>query len=122
MPSTAEDHTRQFFTDHDGLTNHYATGHWFKIECKEVPECPERPAGLKYSLAFFGPDDRCLVRFDNSHPIKLWGRPNPVAHDHWHRFTNSEELVPYDFKNVETLLSDFFEAIDRHLPPELRSA
>jgi predicted AAA+ superfamily ATPase len=29
-----------------------------------------------------------------------------------------EELVPYEFTDVETLLSDFFEAIERYLPSE----
>src|SRR5215469_12333961 len=112
MPHSKDDHTRKFFMDHDGLIYPYLTGHWYGVQCKEVPESPERPAGLKYSLAFFDPDDRCLVRFDNSHAVKVKGKANPIAYDHWHRFSNSEELVPYEFTNVEMLLIDFFEAID----------
>jgi hypothetical protein len=118
----SEDHTRKFFIEQDGLTYFYETGHWWKVECKEVPETPERPSGLKYGISFFGPDDRCLVRFDNSHAVKIRGRTNPVAFDHWHRFGNPEELVPYQFTDVETLIEDFFKAIDRYLPPELRSS
>jgi hypothetical protein len=116
------DHTREFFAEHDGFTYFYPSGHWYKVENKEVPESSERPGGLKYSLTFFGPDDRCLVRFDNSHAVKVKGRANPIAYDHWHRFGDLEELVPYEFTDVVTLLIDFFDAIDRHLPPEWRSA
>jgi hypothetical protein len=112
------DHTRAFFKDHDGLIYEYPSGHWYKIECQEVPETPERPAGLKYSLTFFNSDNECLVRFDNSHAVNIRGRPNPIAHDHWHRFGEPQQLVPYEFMNAEQLISDFFDAIDRHLPAD----
>lgn len=115
---TEDDHTRRFFLDHDGLTYVYPSGHWLKIECQEVPETAERPAGLKYSLAFFAPDDECLVRYDNSHAVNVKGRTNPVAHDHWHRSGKMDELVPYEFTDVETLLSDFYEVVERYCPSE----
>jgi uncharacterized protein DUF6516 len=116
-----DDHTRTFFKAHDGYTYSYSTGHWVKIECQEVPTTPERPAGLKYSLVLFAPDGESLVRYDNSHAVNVKGRPNPKSYDHWHRYRNMEDLVPYKFINVETLLNDFFEAVERHLPPELQS-
>jgi hypothetical protein len=114
------DDLRDFFRDHHGVTYFYPTGHWFKIECQEQPRSASRPVGLKYSLTFFNPEDVCLERFDNSHPPNLRGRPNPAAFDHWHRRTpHGDELVPYRFTTVQQLLEDFFEAIDRHLPPEI---
>ena len=125
MPGRSDprDYAREFFRDHDGLTYVYATGHWYKIENHDEPQSESRPAGLKYSLAFFDVENVCLVRFDNSHPPSLRGRPNPVAFDHWHRRTaQGDELVPYSFTTVEQLLVDFFEAIDRHLPPEFRTS
>jgi hypothetical protein len=116
-----DDHTRSFFIDHDGLTYEYPSAHWWKIECQEVPKTPERPGGLKYSLAFFAPNGECLVRYDNSHAVKAKGKTNPVAYDHWHRFGKNEKLVPYSFTNVERLLIDFYEDLESHLPPEERS-
>lgn len=124
MPKFVQvDHTREFFISHDGFTYYYETGHWYRITCKEVEETAERPAGLKYSLAFFDPGNRCLVRFDNSHAVKVKGRPTPEAYDHWHRVRDGEEeAVLYDFTTIEQLLDDFFAALDRHLPPQLRSS
>jgi len=116
------DHAREFFAAHDGLIYFYETGHWWMVECQEVEPTPERPCGLKYSLAFFGPDDCCVVRFDNSHAVKVRGKPNPTAYDHWHRIDDRERPVPYEFTSVERLLDDFMEAVDRHLPPNLRSS
>ncbi|HLY57034.1 MAG TPA: DUF6516 family protein [Stellaceae bacterium] len=114
---------REFFLAFDGETYFYPTGHWFKIECQDQADTKSRPAGLKYSLKFFDADGNCLVRFDNSHPPHRRGRPRPAAFDHWHRQTaRGEELVPYQFTAVEQLLADFFAAVDRYLPPELRSS
>ncbi|MBX5494814.1 MAG: hypothetical protein IRZ15_05725 [Bryobacteraceae bacterium] len=113
-------YAEEFFRQFDGLTFFYETGHWWKVEIKKVRATPRRPAGLKYSLAFFDPDDRCLVRFDNSHGVKVRGRKNPAPFDHWHRFATGE-VVPYAFIDMQTLVEDFFKAIDKHLPPNLRS-
>jgi Family of unknown function (DUF6516) len=114
------DAAEEFFRQFDGETFVYGTGHWWKIEIKEVAATPGRPAGLKYSLSFFDEDDNCLVRFDNSHSINVRGKANPTTFDHWHRFSK-DELVAYTFVDLKTLVEDFFSAIDIHLPPELRS-
>jgi hypothetical protein len=118
MSPKHHDHTRAFFKDHDGVKYVYPSGHWVKIECQEVSKTPERPAGLKYSLAFFSPENECLVRYDNSHVVKLKGRPNPITFDHWHRFGKEEQIFPYDFTNAERLLIDFFEDIQKFVPPD----
>jgi hypothetical protein len=117
------DYTREFFCDHNGLTYCYPTGHRYKIESQDQPVSESRPAGLKYSLTFFDSENVCLVRFDNSHPPRLRGHPNPPAFDHWHRQTaKGDELVPYNFTSVAQLLIDFFEMVDRHLPPEFQTS
>jgi hypothetical protein len=122
LPTILPDHERDFILDADGLIHPYPTGHWFKIECREVPQTESRPNGLKYSLAFFDPVGVCLERIDNSHSLGR-GRRNPAAFDHWHRRTaQGDELVPYLFTTISQLLVDFFKKIDRHLPPELRSS
>lgn len=113
-------HARAFFKQCNGLKYVYDNGYWFKIEFKEVRSTPRRPAGIKYSLALFDEKGTCLVRFDNGHGVKARGRRNPVAFDHWHRFSDGA-LIPYAFVDEETLVSDFFQAVDALLPPELRS-
>ena len=117
----AIDHCRDFFLELDGIIYGYETGHWYKVDCRDVRATSSRPAGLKYSLAFFDPAGICLARYDNSHAPLVPGRPPPAAHDHWHRSGNGDS-VPYRFRDVETLLTDFFAAIDAHLPSHLRSA
>ena len=122
MGSEGDEYVRDFFKSHHGLTYYYETGHWYTITCKNTEATPSRPIGLKYSLAFFDADNRCLVRFDNSHAVNVKGKPNPAAYDHWHRFEDKNELVPYEFTSIEQLLEDFFAAIDCYLPPELRAS
>ena len=38
----------------------------------------------------------------------------PRASDHWHR-TETDPGRPYRFKNAETLIDDFFDAVERVL-------
>lgn len=114
------DHTEEFFRQFDGVTYVYESGHSFKISIRRVSATPHRPGGIRYSLAFFDPSGTCLARFDNSHGVKVRGQRNPVAFDHWHRFS-SGELVPYAFTSLQALVEDFFAAVDAHLPPELQS-
>jgi hypothetical protein len=112
------DHCRAFFLDCDGLEYRYETEHWYKVECRAVPPSAARPMSVKYSLAFFSPSNECLVRYDNSHSADI--RSGQVPYDHWHRFVR-DEIVPYVFVDIETLLADFFADIDLHLPSYLRS-
>lgn len=114
------DHGRAFFLDCNGLEYRYETGHRYRITARAVDASPERPAGLKYALTFLGPDDACLVRYDNSHAPLVPGRAGPAVFDHWHRH-GGLATVPYDFRGVETLLADFFADIDTFLPEHLRS-
>lgn len=60
----------------------------------------ERPHGLKYRLYYGLADGRCLVRYDNE----------TGKGDHRH-FGEREER--YDFKDPETLLSDFLNDVER---------
>jgi hypothetical protein len=41
-------------------------------------------------------------------------RRQPPASDHWHR-TEDDPGRPYQFKDVETLIEDFFNAVERVL-------
>ncbi len=59
---------------------------------------PDRPHGLKYRLYYGLADETCLVRYDNES-----GKGD-------HRHIKDRE-VPYAFKDVETLVRDFFNDI-----------
>ena len=61
---------------------------------------PENPHGLKYRLYCGLADGTCIVRYDNE----------TGKGDHKH-IGNSEELYP--FKNVETMVADFLEEIEK---------
>ena len=41
-------------------------------------------------------------------------KKRPKAADHWHR-TGTDEGRPYEFKDAETLISDFFDEVERVL-------
>ena len=105
------DHTLEFLLQFNGERFVYPNGCWWLIRVRRVRATRNRPAGIKYSLAFFDRESACLVRFDNSHPIR-GGAPD----DHWHR-TGRDEPARYAFQSAEKLIEDFFSAIDRFLPP-----
>jgi hypothetical protein len=41
-------------------------------------------------------------------------KPKPPASDHWHR-TETDPGRPYQVKDAETLIDDFFDEVDRVL-------
>ena len=59
-----------------------------------------RPYGLKYRLYYGLADGTCIVRYDNE----------SGKGDHRH-IKGKEE--PYQFKDVETLVADFLDAIEK---------
>lgn len=61
---------------------------------------PDKPHGLKYRLFYGDADGRSLVRYDNE----------TGKGDHRH-IGGAQE--PYEFKDVETLVADFLEDIDK---------
>jgi hypothetical protein len=74
----------------------------------EVPVSKARPHGLRYSFTLHDIDESRLLGFDNAH-----GVPMSHAYDHRHRFRRTVELVPYEFQDADTLLCDFFKAVER---------
>jgi len=92
-----------------------ATGLRFEIE--RVKATKERPHGLAYSFTLHAPDGTRLVGFDNAHGVPAKAsrsKPKPPASDHWHR-TQSDLGRPYQFKNAEGLIDDFFDEVERVL-------
>jgi len=77
----------------------------------------QRPHGLSCSFTLHAPDGTRLVGFDNAHGVSATGgrfKRKPPASDHWHR-TETDPGRPYQFKNAETLIDDFFGEVERVL-------
>ena len=80
-------------------------GHWVRFVVSPVPVSPEKPHGIDYSLTLHADGER-LVGFDNAHPVGRQRRggpgPSPPPAEH-----------PADeYRDVATLLADFWEAVD----------
>jgi len=117
MTKKVNEHTLQFLLSFNGRVHRYAGGYWLKFEITEREESEEQPHGLSYSLTLHGPDNRRLIGFDNAHGVPGKGsrfKKRPKAMDHWHR-TDKDEGRPYDFKDAETLMDDFFDEVERVL-------
>ena len=113
----ALDHTLEFLLAFDGRVHHLEEGYWIKFEIKGVKATKRRPFGLSYSFTLHAPDGTRLVGFDNAHGVAPAGsrfRRRSEASDHWHR-TESDPGRPYEFKDADTLLQDFFREVHRAL-------
>jgi hypothetical protein len=81
--------------------------YWVRFTVKLVPVSGEKPHGLHYSLTLHGPEGERLVGFDNAHPVGRQRRGE--QQDHRHRLKTAK---PYDYRVAETLLADFWTAVD----------
>ena len=117
MISKPSDYGLEFLLGFDGRIHHLEEGYWIKLEIKRVKVAKERPHGLSYSFTLHAPDGTRLVGFDNAHNVPATGsrfkRP-PETRDHWHR-TEKDPGRPYQFKDAETLIDDFFDEVERVL-------
>jgi len=79
----------------------YADGAIREMILWQLPEkTAEKPYGLKYRLYYGLADGSCLVRYDNE----------TGKGDHRH---GGEREEPYQFKDVETLVADFLQDIEK---------
>ncbi len=107
----------EFLLGFDGRIHYLEKGYWLKFVIARGEESKERPHGLTYSFTLHAPDGKRLVGFDNAHGVAAPGSRNKrrrAAHDHWHRCENDAGR-PYDFKDAETLIEDFFAEVERML-------
>ncbi len=75
------------------------------------------PHGLSYSFTLHASDGTRLVGFDNAHGVSATGskfKRKAPASDHWHR-TEDDPGRPYQYKDAETLIDDFFDEVERVL-------
>jgi hypothetical protein len=92
--------------DFHGRRYWLANGWSLRFRIVQVRPSTERPNGIRYSLTLHDMDDARLLGFDNAH-----GVAQVVAYDHWHRFRRTSELVRYTYRDADTLLVDFFSAV-----------
>lgn len=117
MINKLSDYGLEFLLAFDGRIHHLEEGYWIKFEIKRVKVAKERPHGLSYSFTLHAPDGTRLVGFDNAHNVPATGsrfKRQPETHDHWHR-TEKDPGQPYQFKDAETLIDDFFDEVERAL-------
>ena len=77
----------------------------------------DRPHGLSYSFTLHAPDGTRLIGFDNAHEVAAVGsrfKRQSKARDHWHR-SEGDAGRPYEFRDHDTLLQDFFREVRRVL-------
>ena len=117
MKKRTHEYGLEFLLAFDGRIHHLEEGYWIKFEIERVKATKERPHGLSYSFTLHGPDGTRLVGFDNAHGVPATGarfKRKPQASDHWHR-TEIDPGRPYQFKDAETLIDDFFDEVERVL-------
>lgn len=93
-------------------------GYWIKIEAWPVDVSNAIPHGIRYSLTLHEPDGKRILGYDNAHavkpPKKFKYAGRILAFDHKHRHI-SDQGVPYEFKDAQQLINDFFADVDRVL-------
>lgn len=101
--------------DLDGSILEQGGGYWIKIDAARIPESPEVPHGIRYSLTLHEPYGRRILGYDNAHavkpPKKFKYAGRILAFDHKHRHI-SDKGIPYEFKDAQHLLEDFFRDVD----------
>lgn len=113
----AADHTLEYLLAFDGRIHWYEGGYYIKFAIKAVEATEKRPHGLRYAFTLHDPNGKRLMGFDNAHGVAAKGsrfKKAPPAADHWHR-TAGDRGEPYEFKDAETLLDDFFDEVERIL-------
>lgn len=104
--------------DLNGYTIDQEGGYWIKVEAWRVPVTADIPHGIRYSLTLHEPYGKRILGYDNSHAIKppkkfkFAGQRLPYDHKHRHV---ADKGVPYEFKDANQLLADFFKEVDRVL-------
>jgi hypothetical protein len=94
--------------DYDRRRYWLVNGWSIRFRIAEIAASAERPHGIKYAMTLHDVDGTRLLGFDNAH-----GVPGAQAYDHRHRFRRAAELVAYEFRGADELISDFFAAVEQ---------
>lgn len=102
------DEAMERILDYDRRRYWLENGWSLRFRVREVAATSDRPHRLKYAFTLHDVDGARLLGFDNAHGLR-----RIEAYDHRHRFRKTEELVPYSFTDTDTLLCDFFAAVEQ---------
>jgi hypothetical protein len=111
------DYGLEFLLAFNGRIHYLEKGYWLKFDIARVEATLERRHGLSYSFTLHAPDGTRLLGFDNAHDVPTQGsrfKRRRKAADHWHH-TEKDPGRPYEFKDAETLIGDFFDEVERIL-------
>ena len=104
--------------DLDGSVLDQGNGYWIKIEARRTDVSNQVPHGIRNSLTLHEPYGKRILGYDNAHvikpPKKFKYAGRILAFDHKHRHA-SDHGVPYEFKDAQQLIIDFFADVDRIL-------
>jgi hypothetical protein len=107
----------EFLLGFSGRIHYLEKGYWLKFDIARVEAILERQHGPSYSFTRHAPDGTRLLEFDNAHDVRTPGarfKHRGKAADHWHR-TEKDPGRPYEFKDAETLIEDFFDEVEQIL-------
>jgi hypothetical protein len=100
----------------DGVTYEiHEQGYWVKFEVKRTAVSKQRPHGISYSFTMHAASGKRLIGFDNAHAARSSAGPGgrrKAVFDHWHRLNY---VRPYEYRDAETLIADFWTAVDELL-------
>lgn len=89
--------------------------YWVKFEVRKTQPSKERPHGLRYSFTLHNKKNERIMGFDNAHAVTFKGSSpgnKKRQHDHKHHF---RDILPYEYTDAGTLLSDFWFEVDKVL-------
>lgn len=86
-----------------------ANGWSLRFRVWRTTPTPAWPRGLRYSMTLHDVDGARLLGFDNAHGVSR----GIGAFDHEHRAGRVADPQPYRFVDADTLLADFFLAVER---------
>lgn len=106
-----------YFLELDGTIHFIDEKCQYRVEimARRVAVTPERPHGLGYSLTLHDSKSDRILGFDNAHLVAANKGPSGKRHkayDHKHRY---EKTRIYRFVDTETLITDFYKAVDQIL-------
>ena len=94
--------------DYHGRRYWLTNGWSLRFRIWRVEPCEGRSHGIRYSFTLHDEAGKRILGFDNKHPAgRQW-----IEHDHWHRFRRTDERVRYAYVDADTLLVDFFKAVE----------
>lgn len=87
-------------------------GGWVVIRAEMTDVTPQTPHGLDYALVAQDSDKQRVLGFDNSHGYD--DAPDEAPFDHEHPFGRVDRRIPYAFRSVGDLISDFFNRCEAY--------